>query len=387
MRRGLLYQYECGKLFGNQVNLILILLFLAIKIVLAAVTFASPGDDIYRDYMQQLEGGYTTEKEQKLLHEQQWCDQILQQQPQMQENYLKGDLSKEDYEEYQQQYLIARQKAEILPQVMERNDYLRARTEQKETLLKERDVAQGQEKSLINEQLKGYEQPAEFLYDTGWNRLTARGELDLPLDLLLMLLFIPYFVRDYESKTAALIDTSYNKNGSHMIRFVLMLVTSGMLVLLFGLIDLLFAGTLCGLPNGDAPIQSLAAFAGYPGTMSLHGLLWAGILLRLLGTLTLMMVLYWSVRLLKRSIPAAGIYLFVSVIPYLEQFFSGLLPEWVHRILFVEILNGFAVVSHATVIDGLDVPIQSVCLSTGWFVILFLMGIVLGLVAIQKQKR
>ena len=384
--RKFLFSQEFSKLF-NIKNLLIIFTFLVAKILLSYATFAPADDWVYRDYMERLSGAYTQEKEDMLREEQERFNEIIEMQEGMRRQYTTGVIDKQGYDGYTRLLADATAKSKALPHALSRLEYAKNRDReaallqaQKEGALLSGDRETARRAEL---QLRGYEPRAELFYDAGWNQYLGANRLDALLYVLLPILFVPLFVRDFESGTMALIDTSRHGKLSKTLRTTLMLASSMVLALIFWGIDIAAAATRLLLPSGNAPIQSLAHFGDFSGMLRLSDMVWVSLLFQLLGTAFLMMFLFWIIQAVKRSISVAIIYFSVTFLPYLDRYATGILPPALRRLLPAHLLSGVGLFADAEVYSVLGIHFGS----TGLTVIIYLLWTVFFMIVCIRPRR
>jgi hypothetical protein len=375
MKHRILFAFESKLLLGNKINLAIIVVFFCAKFVISWLS-AIPSDDVlYREYMTRFSGIYTVEKEVELQEEQARLRAVFDREIQMYEAYVQDRISREEYEAYTEAYADAEARLQILPEIVSQMEYLKRRENEAQALRSHDKTAEQASYTDVSRltafQLRGYERPAEMFDSKGWERYIGGNNFDFLLYALMLMLLVPYFSRDYETGMIALINTSKHSVSIKSLRIVLSLFLCTGLVVAFGALDYVIYAARLGLPDGAAPIQSLAAFASYAGVMSLQTMLHSSLLFRLLGTAALVLITYGLAEVLQNAVFVTLCYFLLVFFPHLDHLTLGLIPGAARRFLFSSVLSGSTLFSEADVLVIMGFPVLSVAVSGVFFFVLY----------------
>jgi hypothetical protein len=367
-------RFEMKRLFGSKVNLIIFAIFFCVKFVFSWLG-ATPADDLlYREYMSRYSGIYTVENERKLQAEEMHFRTVFDMSAQMYEAYMQDRISHEEYMTYTKQYAKAEAHLEVIPDVLERMKYLKNRVDEAQVLASRKKAAEQTNDNKISQmtalQLSGYERPAEMFYQIGWEAYIGENRFDFLLYMLILILLVPYFSKDYESGMIALIHTSRHSASVKSMRVILSLFLCAGLIVVFRTLDYVTYAVRLGLPNGEASIQSLTVFSSYTGVMSLQAMLLTSLLFQILGAAALILVIYGAANILKNTVFVALCYFVLVFFPYLDYLTLHLIPGAARKFLFPAVLSGFAVFSDVDAVVIMGMPVSSPVVSGMFFLTL-----------------
>ena len=148
------------------------------------------------------------------------------------------------------------------------NNYINGKISEEDYILKIQNIDSSLKKSdafkiLYDQYLFVKQNPTEryFLYINGWNNLLSNENLDIILVILLLIVITPIFTKEYEKDMIPLIITS--KKGKILVP-VSKLIAAGVITvfaaLSFLILEYLFFKIKYGLPFGSYPIQSIPFF-------------------------------------------------------------------------------------------------------------------------------
>ena len=277
----------------------------------------SYADAVYKEYMTTLEGEVTEEKLAYLAEERAMISETLSKQNMMQQAYVNGEITFDEYRDYLSDYNYAYSRSELLSVIEKHADYL-ARKE-------------------AETGVRGW-----FIYDTGWQKMYAE-DADLFLYAAILLLLTGSFAAEYVSKSssggfAQLLRST--KNGRHK-TFYAKLISSGMiavvLALLTGLVDATVITMGYDLPAMNAPLVSMQMFADVTGSITVAQYFAVFFVMRVAGALLMAMLVCALSELLARYIPVLGTAVILTLLPALCAYFGLAAAEHVN---FLNLLAG-----------------------------------------------
>lgn len=163
------------------------------------------------------------------------------------------------------------------------------------------------------------EKPEEryLLYDDGWNALLAQERLDWGFVLLVIVLSVSVFSREYESEMRNILITT-QKGNTRLISAKLLSIFATVVLcsLIASLIEYVFFSLKFGLPHGDFPLQSLRYFQNSTFHMTLAQTFLAIAAYRMFGLLLLAVITMLISVWVQKTIVALSTSLMAVALPY-----------------------------------------------------------------------
>ena len=385
MKPPLLLKLEIRKLFGNRFHLCIMILFIIAKISLGFLAVSVPANVIYRMYMENLSGPLTPEKEAYILQEKEQIESILSQRDQMDQDYREGILSKDDYRIYNLQYYEAQEKQETFLRVFEKYQYFTEREDIKIGLQAQLAEAEGKKDAgnvtRLHILLEQYHTLPEFFDDTGWNILLGLDIVDI-VYIMLFILIVSYFNAEYSCCIQPLNDTYKLRSRLYLYKTEIVLITTLVFVLLSQSVDFLFANATYGLPNAQAPMQSLSQFGSYAHAISLRQSAICILLMRILGCVCFGLGLTVAAVKIKKVIPITALFVFFMFPAFLGV---DMLPPMVTNLLFPAILSGTAIFASYQLYNVLSLSIPSSLATLVFYGILLVLFLYLMMRVIRSR--
>lgn len=274
----------------------------------------------YREYMVQLQGELTKEKEQFLENENRFIEETLAKENEKKEQYRNNEISFEAFQEYLDDYNYASSHEVPIQKVTERYEA----------------ILRAKEATGVS---------AQFVYNTDWDHYLDMEICTFFQMLSVLALAVGYFFKDFSSGMAHMMRT-YEKGRTHLlnIRLAATLLTCAVTSLLFSAVYYLIFTSVLFMPASIAPVQSLPGFEQFPFGLSVGGFLWFAIAFRTLA-LCLLGIFSLSVASLTKNITASfGVCGFVILLP---MFFS-VSSEAFRRISVYEVVLGVGIMKRNT---------------------------------------
>lgn len=280
------------------------MLLLGVRIWRAEEDYAlrrSFADTVYREYMTVLEGPLDADKLAYIAQQREFIRTVLEQQKEMQQAYVEGRISFDEYRAYLSDYNYAYSRRDLLTVVEEQAAYLQ-----------EKEAETG---------VRGW-----FIYDTGLKKLFGDGA-DFLLYAALLLLTTGCFTVEYQTKSsggsfAALLRTTKRGRGK---TFAAKLRSVSLIAVLTALAFGAVLGKLLRsypIPDLHAPLVSMQMFSAYSGTATVGQYLVIFALLRILGALLTALLICALSALLRRVIPVMGLSVLLTLTPMLLEDFG-----------------------------------------------------------------
>lgn len=276
---------------------------------------AIPG---YKEYLTILEGVLTPEKEQYILTEKQNIADILEKKDIMEADYLNEIITKEEYAEYNDQYIYAQNHQEAIEQLYADYEYLKA--------------------------FEGTNYSPEFIYAQYWNHYFAPDTVDIILIFCLVFFACSFFSLEHTSNMWKIIHTTYRgKMKIIHTKILSCLCVSGVFAGIFSLIELIGYLLYYKLNHFQADIHSLQIFA----QLSLHLSMGQGVFLlilwRTIAAALVSVVLFLISYLLQQDRINFFICFTLLIFPV---FIKKQLPQ-IYRFTFYPLINGISIVTYA----------------------------------------
>ena len=315
-----LFSTEVYKTLISSRFIIAIALLLAVKCVYSVNTNSparSYADSVYKEYMTSLEGELTDEKRGILAKEREMIDSTLVKQQPMQQAYVNGEISFDEYRKYLSDYNYAFSRSDLLKVIESHAAYL--------------------EKTEAESGLKGW-----FAYDTGWKKLYS-GDADLFLYTSILLLLTGSFASEYLSRSSTggfsqiLRATKNGRERTFFAKLISAGTISSVLALLFNAVDLCVIFTGYEMPSADAPLVSIELFGSVESGITVGGYLAVFLMLRLVAALIMSMLVCALSELLCRYVPVLGSVAVLTLLPGLFAYFGLRAAE---KVSFLNLLAG-----------------------------------------------
>lgn len=290
-----LFLYEIKKLLWGQKGAILIALFLALKVVTLfnqtiPDNHLSPTQEgILKQYLQELSGELTEGKIDYILSEEQAILQASNLLDKAQSDYSEGKISVEEFYDLLDEYSAVTERESAFEVLKNKYHYASSDTENR-----------------------------YLVYSQGWNGLISSREVDFVMLLLLVILIVPVFAKEYESKTFQLIFPTKRGRASLASAKILSVLFTVLIVgVLFFVAEYLVFSIRYGLPDGGFPIQSLPYFSASPYNLTLFGAFIAMSAIRLLGCFVFATVIILLSVAFKKYLPTMFVSAAIVLIPYI----------------------------------------------------------------------
>lgn len=291
-----LWHYECRKLFGGVLPILICVLFLALGARDAYQSLVLPRtfeENLTREYMNVLEGEVTEEKR-RFIHEQkEEIERILARSAEMTEAYQNGSVDHEAYAAYIAARNDAMDKTEVVEQLEQR-------------LWRIDELAMDGKR-------------AELVFEVGWERIFS-SDVDYYLAALLILLLSGIYA--YEKRYRFSMILRCSKNGrwkTARTKLFIALLLSFLAGLSSFAYRLMLVTTSIGLSSAHSPAASLVGYENFSG--SLLQLLLLNGFLRITGAIVLGLFCFSLSALFEKTLPVMALTaLSVLSVPLLHVF-------------------------------------------------------------------
>lgn len=250
------------------------------------------------EYLENIEGEYSLEKEQYIQFRYSSCHEILSAYNEMQEMYWKGEISKEDYKQYMDKYTSAQGEYLVLESLNVQTRYLK-------------EVAPN-----------GW-----YIYDTGILKFVLQGP-DWILNILIMIYCGMIYVKENLKKTSqspVSMITSTTPKGRYQLlitKYWVSIITTLSLYTVFQLVDIAFMYCFNKIPVLQSPLCSLQVIGNTFGNIKLNEYILTLFLLGFLGS-AMISVIYVNISFIFRRVYCiVPIIVLLLVSPKLLIFFN-----------------------------------------------------------------
>ncbi len=290
-----LFLYEMKKLLWGQKGVLLIVLFLVVKIVVLFNQtipdnhFSPAQEETLKQYLQELSGELTQDKIDYILNEEQAILQASKLLTEAQTDYSEGKISVEEFYDILDEYSSVTERESAFKVL--KNKYLYA---------------------------SGDAENRYLLYSQGWNGLISARDVDFVMLLLLVILIVPVFAKEYEGKTFQLIFPTKRGRLSLAISKISSVFFTVLIVgILFFVAEFLSFSVRYGLPDGNFPLQSLPYYSASPYNLTLFGAFVAMSAIRLLGYFVFAGIIIFLSVAFKKYLPSMFVSSAIVLIPYI----------------------------------------------------------------------
>ena len=290
-----LFLYEMKKLLWGQKGIILIVLFLIVKIVVSfnqtiPDNHLSPTQEgILKQYLQELSGELTEGKIDYIVGEEQAILQASKLLTEAQTDYSEGKISVEEFYNLLDEHSAITERESAFNVL--KNKYLYA---------------------------SGDAENRYLVYSQGWNGLICARDVDFVMLLLLVVLIVPVFAKEYEGKTFQLIFPTKRGRVSLASAKILSVFFIVLIIgILFFAAESLSFSIRYGLPDGNFPIQSLPYFSASPYNLTLFGAFAVMSAIRLLGYFVFAGIIILLSVAFKKYLPSMFVSAAIVLIPYI----------------------------------------------------------------------
>ena len=299
-----LFRAEVGKTLIASRYILLVIVVLIAKGLTASEAFVNDNafsDQIYREYMTELEGELTEEKLAFIDAEGSRMRQAIAGFDRVVADYKQGKITLEEYSAYRAEKDYADARMDTFPVIEARRDYILS--------------------------VKEAGKDAYFVYDTGWNTLFSQG-FDYLLFCLILLLFAGIFANELKSGVHHILRAA--KKGRwrlFLAKYASAVALSTLLFAAFTAIDLNAAMKSFEFPAWDAPVQSLTMFGSQPSmTVAQFVALWIAV--KWLAVVLLVTALTGISLLSGKVLNTMAIIATVTLMPFLLRRFGLVVAQY-----------------------------------------------------------
>ena len=299
-----LFAAEVGKTLIASRYILLVIVVLIAKGVTASEAFVNDNafsDQIYREYMTELEGELTEEKLAYIEAEGSRMRQAIAGFDRVVSDYRQGKITLEEYTAYRAERNYADARMDTFPVIEARRDYILS--------------------------MKAAGKDAYFVYDTGWNALFNQG-FDYLLYGLVLLLFAGVFANEIRGGIHNILKaTGKGRWSLFLAKYAAVLILATLLFAAFMAIDLNAAMKSFEFPAWDAPVQSLTMFGAQPVmTVAQFVVLW--ITVKWLAVVLLVTALTGISLLSGKVLNTMAIVATVTLMPFLLRRFGLVVAQY-----------------------------------------------------------
>ena len=299
---GSLFISEIYKLLVSSKMIVVIAALLITKCTISYYAFQrsdSYGEAIYHDYMTELAGELSEEKEKYLNDKRAEMVSIMSKESDMRRAYMADEISVEEYKSYLNEYNTAFIRSDYLAMVENHARYI---------------------KRLASENKNSW-----FVYDTGWKALLF-GSFDWTL-YAAILLFSGCFTVEYERKSSSggfvniLRTTKRGRKRTFRAKYFSVFAVSFVLIIMWNAVDAVLAVCAYDLPLPSAPIYSIEAFEAMPVDITIAEYMVLYYIAKISASLSLAMTVCSLTCLMRRYLSALITVIAATILPAI---FSGL---------------------------------------------------------------
>ena len=287
------------ELFKHRWMAVLLVLMIVAK-VFASQSYFEPykslSDDIYKDYLEELEGQYTPQKMEYLRQELESLRLIQASFNQKQQEFFAGMLSATEFEAFVKQYNAAPSKERVVERLIDQGRYL--------------------ERQYAKTGVYG-----DFLYDTGYLQLARQG-VDFLLLLLLCVMCTRFYLNEFETtQMSSPIYTIVQTTGKGRVslavkKLICSLSLTAAAFWIFKGIDVYFLTKNYRLPLLSGKLFSIARYTGAPAELTVLQYTLLVTLLSFVGTMLLSMVIFFLAYHVKKTVLTYAVVLTGLFVPH-----------------------------------------------------------------------
>ncbi len=239
-------KYEIKKYINNKAVILMLLGFLAMKVLVSYFSLnidVDFGIDIYREYLERWEGGLTDTKAAEIEAEHEYLNTIKQKYDSMMESFINGDITFDEFDDCTKEYNLSEAKIRAFTPVYAKYRYF-LKTDEK----------------------------VEFYYDLEIMEFVNLLKQDFAL--ILLVCFVVAFVYDLESRSDISMVIRSLPEGRHRFERTKMGVALGFALIctvLFCGIDLVLYAYKYSFENWGGSIHSIMQFARFPVNTDIYG--------------------------------------------------------------------------------------------------------------------
>ncbi len=290
--------YEFNKMFFKQKAIIFIVLFICIKLMTFCTTASysvettEQNKGFYKQYLINLNGKLTSEKETSIKNEQEQIANMHSEKNNVINKYLNGQIDDSEYVLKLNKINNKMKKSEAFTIIEDQYNYIKQDPNNR-----------------------------YFLYTNGWTNLLASESPDIILIFLLLLVITPIFTYEYEKEMIFLILTS--KKGKWITPAYKIIAASIITIILtigFSVIEYIYCKVKYGLPLGNFQLQSIVFFKNSAYHMSLMQTYLYISLIKLIGFLVFTYLIIFIAVITKKTVLTLVTSLSIIFIPYFIYF-------------------------------------------------------------------
>ena len=239
-------KYEVKKYINNKAVILMLLGFLAMKVLVSYFSLninADFGIEIYREYLERWEGELTDTKAAEIEAENEYLMTIEQKYDSMWESYINGEITFDEFDDCTKEYNLSEAKIKAFKPVYAKYRY------------------------FLNTDEK-----VEFYYDLEIMEFVNLLKQDFAL--ILLVCFVVAFVYDLESRSDISMVIRSLPEGRHRFERTKIFVALGFALictLLFCGIDIIIYAYKYSFENWGGSIHSILQFAGFPLNTDIYG--------------------------------------------------------------------------------------------------------------------
>ncbi|MBE6550777.1 MAG: hypothetical protein E7665_01445 [Ruminococcaceae bacterium] len=235
-------------------------------------------DDIYKDYMNDLEGVQTQEKQRFIREEEARVQYAVAMKDSISKKFKNDEITYEEYVEQMEGFWDAKAREPYVGRLKTHSDYLN------------RKKAEGGD--------------PWYVYDTGWNRLFSM-EADIILLAAIIIICGKLFVTEHTSKFYMLMrSTKYGRKYTAVRKISLALGLTVFVTVLFSAIDLMFVLWKYELPMKGFPLNSLEMFESVSSGITIEQYLILSYIMRIAASCFICLFCSVAAHMVKNPIAA-----------------------------------------------------------------------------------
>lgn len=221
-------QYEYKRFFSKGVWCWIAICCVITTVLLGYRYKENEQDLVYKEVVEQYHGIATQEKIRDIYEKTMYYSQVLNDHVLVTENYARGNMSDEEFQQFMDDYKYAKRTIE------------------------------GWEKLCLKaEQFENQTCRTYFFYDVAWEKL-FQNDIQIVLIFLISSLFIPYFYYDKESNVCCIAESFFNYQEIKKYRLRMAIVWILMLQILWMLVEICMVCYMSSIPDATATVCSIA---------------------------------------------------------------------------------------------------------------------------------
>ena len=280
VKRKDLLQYENKRFFSKKLWVCIIIFFVINSIFLGYRYKETKDDIIYKEIVNEYKGESTTEKNQQIIDNAIYYNNIIESYLEVTDEYARGKINDDVFEKYISDYNYAKHHINALERL---SDHA---------------------KTFLKSDSKTF-----YFYDVAWDKLLDK-HIDWSFLFMTIILFVPYFYIDYDTKIFAINNSYYKYKKILHFRLKYAICVIILLQVVWFAMELGIVNIFSSLPDAFSSACSLQGFTSVHSIISLLSLFVIKMIIFIIADILAIVVLYFISAKLRNKILATILMIF-----------------------------------------------------------------------------